>query len=217
MAITFPRELPFDGCLTEDSPFWLSYQQSHALTGGASPNVADLGPAYWAASYQTKTLSRASFDEWAAWLESLRGGLRLFKGRQARRKWPAAYPKGFAGLTVAGSPFDGTGNLQTIGTLRDTVTVNQVPAGFGLGIGDYFSVPVGSRQHLHRVMESATANGSGVVTLTVEPTLRPNAATGVAVRFEAAYCDMVVTSRSLMPFANGRGGVVAFEAHQALI
>lgn len=188
------------------------------MTGGASPNVADLGPAYWMASYQTKVLSRAAFEEWAAWLDSLRGGLRMFKGRPARRKWPMAYPKGFGALTVSGSPFDGTGNLASISsTTRDVVTVNQMPVGFSLAVGDFFSIPVGTRQHIHRVVVAATASGSGTATFSVEPPIRPNATTGTEVRFEAPYCDMVVTSRSLSPFANGRGGMVAFEAQQALI
>lgn len=217
MSITFPRDLPLDGCITEDSPFELKYQQSSSLTGGSSPNVASIGPDYWEAKYQTEPLSRADFEIWHAWLKSLRGGLKLFKGRQARRKWPLAYPQGFAGLTVSGSPWDGTGNLSVIGASRDTMTVNQVPNGFVLKTGDYVSIPVGSRQHLHKIIEDATASGAGSVVLTVEPAIRPNATTAVEVRFEAAYCDMVITSQSVVANASGRGGSIAFEAQQVLI
>lgn len=214
MALTFPRDFPYDGAFSEASPFALFYQQSQSLTGGAIPNVVDLGPAYHKGQWKTAVNTREQFEVWHSWLVSMRGGLKTFKGRPARRKWPRMYPRGFAGLTVSASPFDGSGNLSAIGAQRDAITVNQLPVGFQLKIGDYCSITVGTRQHLHKIMEDATANGSGVVTLTVEPTIRPDATTSVDVLFAAPYCDMVLTAQSVTPDPSGRGGTISFEGQQ---
>lgn len=216
MALVFPAPFPLDGCFTGSCTFDPVYQQARSLTGGAQPNVAEVGPTYWAGSWQTEVLSREQFGIWTAWLQSLRGGLRTFRGRPALWKWPRAYPRGFGGLTVSASPFDGTGNLSAIGSLRDTATINQVPNGFTLAPGDYLSIPVGSRQHLHRVIEGAVAV-SNAMTVTIEPTLRPNAITGVEVLFAAPYCEMTLSEPPSISRQGTRGGTISFSGQQVLI
>lgn len=216
MTITFPRDLPLLGCLTGSCTFDLVYQQSLSITGGASPNVADIGPAYWKASYATDVLTREQFGVWTAWLSSLRGRLRTFKGRPALWRWPQAYPRGFGALTVSGLPFDGTGNLASIGANRDQITIDQIPAGFVLKAGDYLSIPVGTKQHIHRVTEGAIG-GASSVTVSVEPPIRPNASTGIPVLLDAPYCEMVLDGTPSAPRQGTRGGQIAFSATQALI
>ena len=216
MTITFPRDLPLNGLLTGQSTFEPVYQQTRAITGGGSVNVADLGPAMWQADYATDVLTRADFATWVAWLQSLRGGLRLFKGRPPFWKWPQAYPKGFAALTYSGSPFTGLGNLSVIGVSRDTATINQLPNGFVLAAGDFFSIPVGTRNHLHRVIEGAVA-ASNALTVTIEPTIRPGVSTGVPVRLEAAYCEMALTEAPKIVRNANKGGAISFTAMQVLI
>lgn len=211
MTITFPRDFPMLGAFSGECTFDLQYQQSRSLTGGAIPNVADVGPALWVGTWQTQALTRADFATWSAWLSSLRVGLRTFKGRPALWRWPRSYPTGFAGIS-----FDGTGNLSAIGVNRDTITVDQVPTGFALKAGDYCSIVVGSRQHLHRILEDATAS-AGAVTLTVEPTIRPDAVTAVAVLFEAPYCEMVLTEQPSLVRRGVRGGSISFGAQQVLL
>lgn len=219
MALTFPRDFPLLGCFTGDCSFDLAYQQSMSLTGGASPNVADIGPAYWQASYSTFAMSRENYGIWAAWFSSLRGGLRTFKGRPALWKWPQAYPKGFAGLTVSGSPFSGSGNLSNIAAGRDTITINALPGNFALKAGDYLSIPAGTKQHLHRVTEGATsgAGASTSVTVGIEPIIRPGIVTGIAVLLEAPYCEMVLTGPPSISRSGTRGGAISFSAQQVLV
>ncbi len=192
------------------------HQQSQSLTGGASPNVADLGPAYWEASYATEVLSRENFGIWTAWLSSLRGGLRTFKGRPALWKWPQAYPTGFAGLTYSGSPFSGSGNLSNIAAGRDTITINELPANFVLKPGDYLSIPAGSKQHLHRVTEGATG-GASSVTVGIEPIIRPGISTGIDVLLQAPYCEMVLTGVPSISRQGTKGGTISFSAQQVLV
>lgn len=216
MTITFPREFPLDGCFTDDTVFEPIYQQTLAITGGGSVNAADVGPPMWQGEFATTLLSREDFAIWDAWLHSLDGALRLFKGRPPAWKWPQAYPRGFAGLTYSGSPWSGLGNLSVIGAGRDTVTVNALPNGLVLKVGDYFSIPAGSRQHLHRIMEGGTA-AANAVDLTVRPVIRPGIVTDIAVRFEAPYCEMSLQGKPTRTRHGNRGGSIAFTGLQVLI
>lgn len=216
MALSFPRDLPI--CTwTENGSFTLERSQARAPTGGGSPDVVEIAPALWAGEWGARIFDRATFASVDAWIASLRGGLRLFKGRPNRHKWPLAYPRGFAGLTVSGSPFSGSGNLNAIGANRDTVTIDALPIGLVLGVGDWFSIPAGSRQHLHRVLEGGTASGGGAVTVTCEPIIRPDITTGIAVLLEAPYCDMNMPEPPRITRYPTGGGEVSFKGRQVLI
>jgi len=216
MAITYPRAFPLDGCFTEECSFGLAYQQTRAITGGGSVNVADVGPPMWRGDYVTEALTRQQFGEWEAWLASLRGGLRMFRGRPPLWRWPMAHPRGFTGILYSGSQWDTTGNLATISTERDVITVNEMPNGVTLGLGDYLMVPAGSRRSLHRVIEGATS-ASSAITLTVEPGIRPGVATGVQVFFHEPWCEMVLFGEPRTSRKGTRGGSIAFTGMQVLI
>ena len=215
MPITFPRDFP-DFCFTGECTFQLQYQQAQALAGSATPQVADLGPAYWVASYQTDVLTRAEWGEWAAWFDTLRGGLRTFKGVPALWRWPRSRPKGFTGLLVSGVQWTGSGNLSVIGATRETITVNQLPNGLVLAPGDWLSIPVGTKQHLHRIVEGGTV-ASNARSLTVEPTIRPGVTTGIAVKFDRPWCDMVLTGQPSISRRGTKGGSISFSGQQVLI
>lgn len=189
MAIIYPRDMP--SCHFSQAEFVPQYAQSHALTGGG-PNAVDLAPVLWRGAWTIDVITREDAGIWSAWLASLRGGLKTFKGVPPKRRWPLKYPRGFGGLNVAGGggAFSGAGNLSAIGVNRDTITVNQLPAGLILNPGDFVSIVVGTRQHLHMIVEGGVSSGAGAVTVTVEPTIRPNAVTGVAALLEAPYCEM---------------------------
>lgn len=218
MSLTFPRALPICAW-TEDLPFTLDRPQSLAMTGGGSTNAADLGPPVWRAKYATRILDRVTFEMVDAWLVSLRGSLRMFKGTVPRRRWPLAYPRGFAGLTVSASPFSGSGTLTSIGAGRDTITVSSLPSGFVLAAGDWLSIPVGSRQRLHRILEGGTASGLGAVNLTVEPIIDPSVTTDTppAVLFDGPYCEMVLAGKPDTTRSAARGGSISFDGVQVLI
>jgi len=219
MAITYPRPLPVCA-FTEASTFLLKRNQSQSMTGAGSPNVAEIGPAMWRAKYATRILDRATFVAAEAWVASLRGGLRMFKGAVPRHRWPLAYPRGFAGLLVSAVQFTGSGTLTTIGAGRDTITVSSLPVGLVLAAGDWLSVPVGSRQRLHKILEGGTASGGGAVNLTVEPVIDPSVVTSgdpVPVLFDAPWCDMVLASEPDVSRDPVRGGSLSFEGMQVLI
>lgn len=216
MAITFPRDFPLGGLFTDPAPFLPVYQQSQAITGGGSVNAADLGPMVWSCEFRTKCLRAEDFAEWEAWLATMRGGLRMFKGRPPNRRWPLAHPRGFAGMLYSAVQWSGLGNLSVIGASRDTITVNQIANGLVLKPGDWLSIPVGSRQHLHKVTVGATSAGNAV-TVDIEPPIRPGVVTGIAVRFDTPYCEMVLKEGAFSAVRSGRGGMVNFTGIQVLI
>lgn len=216
MAISFPRAFPFDGLFTGDCSFDLVRNQTRNLTGSASPDVADVAPPYWVGKWSTRVLSRVDLAEWEAWLGSMRGGLRLFKGRPNRHRWPMSYPRGFTGLEYASNPFTGIGNLGSIGAGRDTVTINELPEGFTLLVGDWFSIPVGSRQHIHRITEGAVASGNAA-TVSIEPIIIPGVVAGIDVLLDAPYCDMNLSEQPNITRDPVKGGSVSFSGQQILI
>lgn len=220
MSLSFPRAFPSVSSPRsgwfDSASFQPVFTQSQALTGGGSPNAAELAPQRWSAEYSTTMLNEAELETWDAWLASLGGGLRTFKGVPSLRAYPRAYPTGFSGLTYSGSPFSGSGNLSAIATPRDEVTINQLPTGFVLNIGDFFSIPVGSRQQIHKLTTGGTASG-GSVTVGVTPTIRPGVSTGIAVLLASPWCDMVLEGTPQVRTTNVRTGSISFKGMQVLV
>lgn len=220
MAITFPRdlpELPGNRVLFSQCSFNPMYQQTLAPTRGGLVQVANLGSDLWFMSFATSPLDYQVAMEYFAWLHSLRGGARTFKAWHPLRRYPYNYPNGVSSLTRAGGgAFDGTCTLTTIGASRDTITLTTLPASFVFSIGDMVSFPMGATQCLVRVMEAATANGSGQVTLTVEPTLPLAAATGVTATVVKPWCHAVVDVKSITgPIQKGYVQAITFNAVQS--
>lgn len=200
--------------ISGDITFELQHQHARGLAGGG-PQVVELGPSLWNGAWRIVTVTTADFNEWAAWLTSLRGGLRLFKGRP-RRQWPTAYPKGFAGLVVGGQPFSGSGSLAVIDAGRASATVGGLPPGFTLAVGDHFSLPVGDRQHLHKITEGGAAAANGFAAISFEPPLHQSAAIGAAVLFDSPWCDMVL-GQGASTISSPSGGTVTFTGTQRII
>lgn len=214
MAISFPRDIPACTGFRSHS-FNLIRSQSFAMTGGGSPQAVEIGPPRWEASYSLETRTRSDTAVWEAWIDSLRGRLRTFKGRPPGHRWLMHHPTGYAGLTYSGDPWTGIGNLDSIGMQRDTVTLDELPATLVISTGDFLSFAVGSRQHLHRVIEGATASG-GSVTVTVEPSIRPDVTTGRDVNFVSPWCDMVLSGAPDISISLHKRASITFKGVQLL-
>lgn len=218
MTLTFPRDLP-EPLAVRSCTFQPLYTQVRAPTRGGLTQVANVAPDLWDIKYETPPLRAADAKAWRAWVASLRGGARLFKAYDPVARWASAYPSGYGGMSRAGGggSFDGTATLFAIGGTLDTVTLTTLPAAFVLTVGDMLSFPFASGvgQTLHRVVEGATANGSGAVTVTVEPTVPIAAATGVAVALEKPWCKAVIDAKSISaPWTIGKRSTLAFAAVQ---
>lgn len=210
MTITYPRELiePFGCRACTFEP--LEIQARNPSRGGAV-QVVGLGPTIWTMRYELVTVSEAVGAQWEAWLSSLRGGRRLFKAWHPWRRYGVAYPTG------PGGGFDGSCTRTAIGGSLDTVTLSGLPAGYVLSPGDLMSWEHATNsQALHRVTEGATANGSGVATVTVEPEIRVSPGSS-AVTLHKAWCHAVVDPGSIdVRWQRDRTAMISFGAVQTI-
>jgi hypothetical protein len=219
MVISFPRDIPE---INGFQPFRaLSFQpefmQTRRTSRGAQPQVADLGSALWVAQMTSMELSHEAALELETWLQTLRGGSRLFKLWHPLRRYPKHYRDGFAGLSRAGGgSFDGTCTLNAIGAQRDTIELTTLPASFVFSNGDMVSYPIGaSSRALHRVVEASTGSGGGVATIAIEPTVPLGVATAVTATLVKPYCLASVDAASIKAsYQAGQSATVSFTAIQ---
>lgn len=188
---TFPIALPENGVASQYfEPERVDFTSQKA---DGRLNGVTAGWPLWHARFSFgQSISRAKSEEWRAFVARLRGQQRTFFGADQNRPYPVAYPRGFAALTrAAGGAFDGTAASWSVNADRDVISPTGLPAGLALNIGDYgmFRWETGgeARRSLHRAVLAATANGSGVVALTVEPPV-PNLVPGDAVFDLARPC-----------------------------
>lgn len=218
MALMFPLDMP-DPPEIRACTFMPRYAQATAPTRGGLVQVVNLGPDLWQIRYETPSLSEAQAAKWEAWLQALRGGARLFKAWHPLRRYALAYPGGYSGLKRAGGDdFDGTCLLHDVGVALDTLTLKSLPEDFVLSPGDMLSFAVGEDgQALHRVVEGAIANEAGALTVTVEPTVRPDWDSDAVVSLEKPWCKAVLDASSVrIDWRLGRRAEISFSAVQVL-
>jgi hypothetical protein len=177
MSIVFPRPMPATGAGQQlFEPKGVDFET--AETGGAAFGISAGLPRWTAQWTLANGLGRADSDEWEAFIASLKGSQRSFLGKDYRRPFPKLYLDGFGGLSRAGGgAFDGslTSWSQTIATDGQALlTLNGLPAGFTLSLGDYldfrWTTLATPRRALVRMLEPATSNGAGVISgISVEP------------------------------------------------
>lgn len=179
-----PITMPADGVASQYfEPEGVDF--STQRTDGRVNGVRAGWPLWHARFSFSQSMKRRKSDEWRAFVARLRGQQRPFFGADQDRPFPLAYPRGFAGLTRAGGgAFDGSAAGWSINEDGDVITPTGLPAALQLQIGDYgmFRWETGGepRRSLHRAVLDSTANGSGVLALTVEPPV-PNLVPGDAV------------------------------------
>ena len=137
-----------------------------------------------------------------------------FWGYSMSRCYPQAYPNG---SWPTGGSFTGlTANLASINANRKAITVSALPAGFGLSVGDYISITVGSRKDLHQIMEAATAAAGTTTEFEVRPHLWPDVTVTKAVAVKQPACLMAIVPGSIASDAQLNGwGSVSFSAMEA--
>jgi hypothetical protein len=214
MSITYPINLlpGFPGWTTG---FSLRWRQEQSTLASGRILVKDMGSPLWTLRATTKTLSPNNLDLWRAKMASLENGLQTFLGYSMSRCYPIKYP---LGAWPTGSAFTGlTANLASINANRKAVTLSALPAAFVLSAGDYISITIGTRKDLHQVMETVTANGSGVTPeFEIRPSLWPDMTITKAVAVKQPSCLMAVVPGSVSSDASSSGwGSVTFQAIEA--
>lgn len=214
MSISYPIDLlaTFPGWTTVFEPV---YRQEQSRVSGGRTYVKDLGDPLWTLSAQSRQMNPNKLDYWRARLDAMEGGLQTFDGYSMSRCYPILYPKG---AWPTGGAFDGVATLLSVGTNRKSISVGDLPAGFELSIGDM--VQVGT--DLHRVMEGATADGSGETSVfEVRPHIWPGVDAGdspaVTVTVKKPSCVMAIVPGSIQSRADPQTGwgAVSFQAIEA--
>jgi hypothetical protein len=165
MAITFPRSMP---ALTWSRVHLRCPRvQSVVRTYGRMTQVQEVADPLWLGDFTTGGLTPTQMQTLAAWLDSLRGGLKSFLASHPILKRPSQYYAALPATRADASPFDGTASLYALSAYA--MTIQTLPAGLVLKEGDRVGLVQSGRYSMHRIIEDATASGLGEVSITVEP------------------------------------------------
>lgn len=171
MAITYPLSTAaFVELLKVESIVpMLDYQQEFAHLAGGPIIAKDLGPALWMAEVKTVALSRNEFVDVKSVLNSLMGSLNSFYLYDTQRRYPKADPTG----SIVGA------SAVKINSVPDNLSISlkALPASYVLTRGDKLHFDYSSSRGYYEVLETVTANGSGVTSaFAVAPYVRSGAA-----------------------------------------
>lgn len=212
MAITYPLSTTaFIGLLRVQAitPY-LQFQQEIAPQASGGVIAKDLGPALWMADIQTVSLKRTLLDEIQAAIESMQGSIGTFYC-YATSRW---YPKSDIGGAILGA------SAVKINSVPDNVSLSLkgLPAAYVISRGDLFHFDYGSTTRaFHRVLETVTANGSGVTSaFAVSPHIRAGAASDQAVTLIKPQVLMRIVPGSYSVSA-GLLSQIQFKAQQVIL
>jgi hypothetical protein len=209
MALPFPLSLAnlFNGLAKAETRFFLGEATSVTETQGGEILQAAYGARLWQGSITVRGNPYVDLDSLLARAELLMQAGASFRVSQSVRSGPLLDPEGIA---LGGA-------MPTItavaGNNRD-ITLAGLPAGYVLSQGDlmsfqYLSAPV--RHALHRIVTSATANGSGVIgSVEVMPPLRAGFATPIAIDLISPSCKAVIVPGSFKDPATSRAVKTTF-------
>lgn len=139
----------------------------------------------WSVRYELDRNDPDSALLWQAFFDRMRGRIRRFYAIDPTRRFPKAYPFGFAGLMRAFTTIPFTGRVASWSQSIDAdgnavLTLNGLPAGLQLSVGDlvgfrWDAAGAGTGNMMRRTMARAvlpaTADASGTALVTVEPPL----------------------------------------------
>jgi hypothetical protein len=163
MAISYPLSLP-----SVKGPSSIVIRAMNTIGVLESPfsyvqQVQDFAGDRWEADVILTPMKRADAEQWNAKLLALRGRYGTF----VLGDFVNTSPRG----TWSGTPLV-NGASQT----GETLAIDGVSVGATALAGDWFQLGSGSTSRLYKVLQDATANGSGQMTLDIWPQLRTSPA-----------------------------------------
>lgn len=173
------------------------------------------GTPFWKPQYTTNWMTPAFYGLFDAFVmkSSSRGA--SFIGYDLFRPRPIAHNNGkpLSGTKAGGGAFNGDAVLQSI-TSSAAIVVAGLPAGFKLSPGDYVELRMSQLvRSLHRIVENATANASGVVSLSIMFGLdTQHFTTAASVHFEKPSCVMTIDPGSVAAPKSWAGREASFSA-----
>jgi hypothetical protein len=191
MAISFPRTDILTQVNFADQTFQLVSRQELSRQANGQTIGKDFGSAIWTATYTTVPLPNDDAVAYEAALNSLDGVIEPFEAYDLRRIYPREYP--------TGSCNDGV--LNSVNVNNKAISLSGLAAGQIVSAGDYLSFTYGSSRALQQVMESVTADGSGLTSeFEVRPHIRPgftlSPSTAVTVKIPSGLFTLVPGSVS---------------------
>jgi hypothetical protein len=163
-------------------------------TGHAASRL--FGPPRWRLSLRShSSMFLAQAAQWESMLLQLRGGVNHLSAWDVVRTVPQGTMRGT--LTLSGAHSAGAVSLSVTGGAGQANTTMKASDWLQIGSG------LGTSQ-LVKVMADATANGSGVIALTIEPPLRTAFSSGTAVTWNKPVAFYKQTSEPAWSYAAGR-------------
>lgn len=180
MALSFPTSLPDYEDIQEMRISSLSATSRtlspYTFHAQAQANAGDV----FVFRFALRPMQKDDAAPWIAFIKALRGGANTCLVGDPHRRSPLG-----SAATAPGSPLV-AGASQT-GT---SLAIDGCPAnatGYLLA-GDWIQLGTGSDSRIYMVMEDASTNGSGAVTLTISPSLRASPADNAAVTVSNTVC-----------------------------
>jgi hypothetical protein len=176
-APTYPLSLP-------DSPGFVqsSFALRRAVAVAQSPFTGQTQSyehpmALWVAQVQLPPMKRATAAAWQAFLLKLHGRRGTFLLGDPDAKVPRGAISLSATPTLNAAANAGDYQVQIAGVGTSIVAFRA---------GDYIQLGASSTARLYMIVDDATSDGSGVVTVTIEPSIRVTVASGGAVVYQSA-------------------------------
>ena len=209
MSISFPRTdiMTMVEYSADTSPPQLVTRQEMSRQASGRTIAKSFGSGLWLANYVTGPLLNDAAGAFEAALDSLDGAVQTFEACDLRRLFPRVYPDG----TGAND-----GVLASVNANNKALALSGLVAGQIVSAGDYLSFTYGTARALHRVVETVTANGSGVTAqFEVRPHIRPGFTISAAVKLKnpRGIFTLVPGSVSTRP-AGAQHTVISFQATQ---
>lgn len=203
MTITYPRDFPTDTDF-ESVQFELQRFDLTSQSVRGTAQVMENAVPLWMAEYQVVPMYADDFQRFQAWLNSLRGGQKMFWGYDPAREYPAYYGASAPAASCT---------LATTVSSGFSIALSGLPSGYRFTAGDLVSVRTATSRSLHEVQEDVTATTSA--TITVEPRVSITLTSGAQVDLVRAAAKMRLVEKSgLRRSANPTG--LTFSAMQVL-
>jgi hypothetical protein len=175
-----------------------------AATADGRVGGVQAGFPLWGAIYTLGRMPEENSDEWRGFISDQRGGIRRFIGRDLARQYPKLYPDGFGAFGA----FTGTVSTwsQTINSDDDarlTLHLGAAAAGLILSRGDGVDFRYAATEDaiaglawraFARVTLGGTADGSGDVTVTVEPPVPDAVPSDAVAHLDQPGCTMTIVA-----------------------
>lgn len=179
--------------------------------GGGQILASELAPPLWAGEVSLGAVYHDAAAQLQALVETLDGSLRSFYLYAPQLPYPQADPTG--ALLGAATP-----TIHTLDANNKAMRLTGLPAGYELTHGDFLAFDYGTppRRAFHRIVEDATAGGTGITPLfEVRPHLRTGVATGLAVTLMKPAAKVFIMPDSFDP-GEARGMVTTGMSFQVM-